>query len=150
MVQGTARHLGCIHKGTVSLIEPALVGVTVIGHVKVQPAVTVEIGGDYSQRAAVGRCDSAPGGDVFERTVSLVAEKAIGQRFIALRRAVVQLSIVAALMTREDKVHVITDKEVQPTVLVIIPKRRAYAPSRIIGTGMGGDVLESAVPPVAE
>ena len=116
----------------VPLVHPQDVFATVVGYVKIDPAVVVEVGGRHAKRRTEGTSGERCRRHVGERTVSVVVKQPIALWTVHGRRAVIAAAGQAgALLIR---LHVpddiIADVQVQPTIAVVVNERRRDAPSR--------------------
>ncbi len=88
-IQRAAGEQGLVAEGAVALVEPQLVGRAVVGHVEVDPAVAVEVGGHRAQGLAVDGGQARGRRHVVEGAVAPVPVEAVGHRPVDVGMAVV-------------------------------------------------------------
>ena len=98
------------------------------------------------------RADTRFGGNVGERSVAIVQEELVGERFVELGMTVFRLTVRLAVRLSVDvPTHVIHDKKIEKAVVVYIDPSSANGPQRAIflvglrEAGCFGDVGERAV-----
>ena len=108
--------------------------IAIVRNVDVDPAIVVEIRGDYSQTMAKLFVDSCRHGYVFKDSVALVVKETIARRAKHTRRAVVfrGRSGVTGRTVSDRKIGVVNDHQIKPAVTIVIEERRACAPARIV------------------
>src|SRR5439155_26496087 len=114
-VVGGAREQALLLERAVSAIEPEQVGGAIVGHVEVEPAVAVEVGGDDTQAGPERLRDAGRLGDVREAAATVVAEETSGNGAVSRRAAEVARAhrVEADLVPRDREVEVIGDEQVQ-------------------------------------
>src|SRR4029079_2327857 len=132
----------------------------IAGHVDVEPAVAVEIGGGGRHRVSA-RDPGRAGGfrDVAEASVPFVVEEEVRVRGQALGPTVDGDSLPQAVgsgagpgRVGEIELQVVRDEEVHLPIAVVVDERAAGAPARPRGgqPGGGGDVFEPALAVVVQ
>src|SRR5439155_5502500 len=104
------------------LVAIKLVGLGVIGHEQIRPAIMIVVQQCNSQRFRTAVENSARRGHVFKSTVALIVEEPAGGAAIGFGSAVrFVLSIKAAehIVFRRP-LHIVADKEIEPSVPVVI------------------------------
>ena len=145
LAHGAAGRERRLAKDAVPLVQPQEVGLTVVRHEQVYPAVPVEVRGDHPQRVADARAQATRCRDVDEGAVAAVAQETVGLGRIAQRAAVVGPSgfRYAGLMTFEPEAQKVADVQIQQTVSIDVDERCRDAPSRIVGPARCRDVCEA-------
>ncbi len=87
-IEGNSQKQSFILKGAVTLVDPELVPVCVVGDVHVLPAVGVQIFADDSEARCRHRSDSRLLANVGERPITIVMEKHIADRLIRDRSTI--------------------------------------------------------------
>ena len=138
-----ARVLEC----TVPLVHPQDVFAAVVGHVKVDPAVVVEIGGRDAKRRTEGTSGQCCRRHVGERAVPVVVKQPIALRAVHGWSAVVAPAGQAgALLIRLNVPDdIIADVQVQPSIAVVVEERRGDAPSRDVSAALFRYVGERSI-----
>ncbi len=115
----------CILECAVVLVAIELVGLGVVGHEQIGPAIVVVVEQGDSQRLGTAVEDSARRGDIFERAVAPIVKQPAGGSAIRFRRAV---RLVLSVEAAEDvafrrPLHVVADKKIeQPIAIVVEPQ----------------------------
>ena len=125
---------GLFGKRPVTLIDPKMVALPVVGHVDVHPAVIGQVQADGAETlgslASRGRTDARLRGDLHECPVPRVAVQRVRHAVEDPRAAVVRGAGVGAarLVDRQVVVDVVDDVQVEMAVAVVVAEDRAGAP----------------------
>ena len=143
---------GDIRKGAVVIVVVKLVGLGVVGHEKVQPAIVVVVEQGHTQRFAGGIVEAGAPGYVFKSSVAPIVKERRAFAFVGLRRAVGFILIVerAVLVGRDGPVDVVSNEEIELAVVVIVEPHRPGGKSGIGYASLGGYVGELAIAQVAK
>ena len=133
-------------------VHPQLVGLAVVGHVEVRPAVAVDVGGHDPEGGSEFAAPERFAGDVGERPVAPVAIEPVGPRRVAVGPAPVLLAGPAEALQAvvEAGVDVVGHVEIEPAVAVEVGERRRRRPARVVRAAPRGDVGERPAAVVAE
>ncbi len=122
----------------------------VVGHVKVDPAVAVEIGRHHSQTLALGVQNAAGPADVTESAIAQVPVETVGHPRKMAWMAIGPDSLhLAGRIALEGRIQVIHHVEIRGSVPVVVEECGAGAPFGAGNPCPPGDVAEGAVPVVA-
>ena len=149
--RGSGQQAG-VSERPVLLVDPEQVLVSVVGHVDVDPAVPVEVGGRNAERRPKVPPDQRRGGNVDEPSGALIPIQAIRLRAVHAWRAVVPAAGRARALDIGvgAVVHVVPHVQVQPSVPVVVDERSRHAPAGIIRTGLPRHVGEGPVAVVSQ
>ena len=146
-----------LHRGifecAVVLVAIKLVGLSVIGHEQVGPAIGIVVEQCHSQRFGTAVEDSTRRRDIFERAVAaIMKEPASGSaiRFGGAVRFVLTVEAAEHVVLRRP-LHVVADKEIEQAIAVVVEPQRGRAESFALPQSAGvGHIDERAFAGVAE
>ena len=150
-VTGHAAYDGLLLERAVFLVDPQVVGLGVIGHENVGPAIAVEIGTEDAEAGSWRPCQ--PGGDraVFKSepfpggVATPVAVKTRDRSGENARIAVGPLPCRIEAGMMRVVVKIIDHDEVQPAIAVVIEQRNGGAPEGVIDPCFFRYILEPAI-----
>ena len=136
-----------VFERAVAAVLEELVGLRVVGHEEVRPAVVVEVEHDDAQRLRRGRAHAGGRRHVFEGRVAPVAIERAALPLIRLGRAV---RLLVARQRAEQvglgrPVHVVADEQVEMAVGVIVEPQGGGREAGVADPRRVGDVREGAV-----
>src|ERR1700722_1244199 len=104
-----------VFEGAIVLVAVKLVGLRVVGHEHIGPAITVTVEQSYAQRFRTAVEDSAGRGDVFKCSVAAIVKQPARGSAIGFRRAI---RLMFSVQAAEDvmlgrPLYIITDKKIQ-------------------------------------
>ena len=145
LVEGDAGAQTPLLEGPVALVAVEAVGLGVVGHRQVRPAVAVEVEGGHAQRLAAVVEEAGVLRHVLEARAALVAVEAVGRAGIGLGRAVGLVDAVqrAADVGLRRPAHVVAHVEVGVAVAVVVQEGGAAAEAAVLQARGGGGVAEA-------
>src|ERR1700730_16303139 len=131
-----------IREGAVVVVAVELVGLGVVGYQQIEPGVVVVIHQRYAQGLAGRIEETCSLGSVFESAISPVVVQPRALAFVNLGGAVGFVFCVegAELIFRDRPVHVVSDKEVEFAVVVVIEPYSAAGEASAHEFCVGGHV----------
>ena len=149
---GCPRDQSSLGEGSIPLVEPEVVGCTIVGDVEVDPPVLIEVAADDPERWSGDFADPRFDGHVTKAPVSLIAEELVRDRTVGRWGTIVSLSgwREALLVSLDGEVDILADVEVQVPIAVIVEKDRARAPAGIADARGGGDITKRPISVVAQ
>src|SRR6266705_345367 len=133
-VDGGAGQERVVLKRPVLLVNPELIGITIVGDVNVCPAVTIKIGGDHTQSVAELFVHACADSDVFKCTVAFVMKQAVAGRAKNAWCAIVLRAgggVTGGTVSR-GKIRVVHYHQIKPAIPIIVEEGGARPPAWII------------------
>ena len=147
-------------KGPVAAVAIELVGLCVVGHQQVGPAVVVVVAPDGAKASVIHGVDARARGDVGEDAVPVVVIEDVALPLQPARAAHHGKPTVRAVHTGdagarqrrcgEVEIDVSRDEQIEEAVVVEVSPRRARAPAAAGQAGPGRHLSEGAVAVIAE
>ena len=142
---------------TLAVIAIKKVGCSIVGHIEVRTSIVVEVAPNHAHAVIpIGIIHAGLFRDLSKGAVAVVVIESIACAFQSTRAALhLQVekrtcgSIRQFLQIFQMAVHVVTDKQVNESVAIVIGKRRSRGPSAIAYAGLFGNVGEGTVSVVA-
>src|SRR5204863_5817602 len=140
-------------EAAVALVPEKKVRNRVVGDEEICQAVVIEIRDCRAHALPDMRQEACTRRNILERTVAAVAIQAIGQTLEKTWMAIDShaTSLISAVAIRlRCPLHVVDDKEVEPSVMVVVEPGRRDCPFAAGNAGGGGDVIKVSITAVVQ